>query len=102
MTVYTALSAISVFTEQLQIHMTVTGSLFGLAVSALVTLFIIIACFIPAGTNGCVLFLTVAATILAYLSGFFVPETMLPNFAKEICRLSPFNRFVHFMCQYFS
>ncbi len=102
MTVYTALSAVSIFTDQLQIHMTATGLLFGLAVSVLVTLLIIIACFVPAGTNGCVLFLTVTAMILAYLSGFFVPEAMLPNFAKEFCQLSPFNRLVHFMCQYFS
>lgn len=102
MIVYIALSILSIFSRSLQIHQSISGVLFGFALSAMIALFINVICSVPAGTHGCTLLLAVTALIFAYLSGFFIPESLLPNFAKEICRLSPLNRCVHLLCQYFS
>ena len=99
---YTVLAMISLGTEKIDIHMNVSGILTGVILSCMVSVFILIICLAPAGIHGCTLLLVICTLILAYLSGFFIPETMLPNFAKDMCPLSPLNRFAHVMSQYFT
>lgn len=102
MAVYITLSILSVFSGSPQIRLSISGVLFGFVISVMIALFINVICSVPAGTHGCTLLLAVTALIFAYLSGFFIPESLLPNFAKDICRLSPLNKCVHLLCQYFS
>lgn len=96
------LSLLSVFTPKLNVHLSTYGILYGLIVAAVISLFVIVICLVPAGMNGCTILLAVTSLAAAYLSGFFIPETMLPDFAKDLCRSSLLNGFVHDMCNYLS
>lgn len=98
-TVYAALAIISVFSSQIHVHLSIRAMLFGLAISGLISLIVLIVSLIPAGLHGCTLLLVTVTVITAYLSGFFIPEAMLPNFAKTICHSSIFNQMAQQLCR---
>ncbi len=100
--VYISLCIAAAFTGKLHIHLSVYGILFGCVITAFVTLLTLIVSMIPAGITGCILLLTVVSIVLAYLSGFFIPEALLPNFAKDFCHNSILNHLAQTLCSYIS
>lgn len=97
--IYLALACVTMSTGTLHVHLNSCGFLYGLAITGLVSLTVTLISFIPAGVHGCSLLLITGFIVAAYLSGFFVPETMLPNFAKSICRSSLLNHMAHTLCK---
>ena len=98
-TVYAALVIVSVFNGQINVHLSIRALLFGFTISGLISLIVLIVSLIPAGLHGCTLLLVTVTVITAYLSGFFIPEAMLPNFAKAICHSSIFNQMAQHLCR---
>lgn len=95
---YLALTVLSLLRPDMSIHPTLLKVLLGIPIAFAIALLILAVSMIPAGVFGCTLLLAVTAVILSYLSGFFIPETMLPNFAKAVCHISIFNRFAQLLC----
>ena len=79
-----------------------SGILFGIVIATCVAVYTLLISLVPAGIHGCTLLLTVVTVILAYVSGLFIPEAMLPNFAKDICHGSLLNKLVQTLCIYLS
>lgn len=96
---YTALILASQITGSLSIHFSLNGLLYGLVAAGAAALIVSVICLIPAGVHGCTLTLITIVLISSYLSGFFVPETMLPNFAKSVCHVSFLNDMAHTLCR---
>lgn len=71
----------------------------GIYAAAAVSLAVLIISLIPAGIHGCTLLLVVVVILMAYFSGFLIPETMLPDFAKALCHHSPLNQLAQMLCK---
>ena len=101
-TVYMALALASLFIDELHVNIHMNGILFGIVIATCVAVYTLLISLVPAGIHGCTLLLTVVTVILAYVSGLFIPEAMLPNFAKVICHGSLLNKLVQTLCIYLS
>lgn len=101
-TVYMALALASLFIDELHVNIHISGILFGIVIATCVAVYTLLISLLPAGIHGCTLLLTVVTVILAYVSGLFIPEAMLPNFAKDICHGSLLNKLVQTLCIYLS
>ena len=101
-TVYMALALASLFIDELHVNIRMSGILFGIVIATCVAVYTLLISLLPAGIHGCTLLLTVVTVILAYVSGLFIPEAMLPNFAKDICHGSLLNKIVQTLCIYLS
>ena len=101
-TVYMALALASLFIDELHVNIHMSGILFGIVIATCVAVYTLLISLVPAGIHGCTLLLTVVTVILAYVSGLFIPEAMLPNFAKDICHGSLLNKIVQTLCIYLS
>ena len=94
--------SIILFIDELHVNIHMSGILFGIVIATCVAVYTLLISLLPAGTHGCTLLLTVVTVILAYVSGLFIPEAMLPNFAKDICHGSLLNKLVQTLCIYLS
>ena len=101
-TVYMALALASLFIDELHVNIHMSGILFGIVIATCVAVYTLLISLLPAGIHGCTLLLTVVTVILAYVSGLFIPEAMLPNFAKDICHGLLLNKLVQTLCIYLS
>ena len=93
---------IILFIDELHVNIHMSGILFGIVIATCVAVYTLLISLLPAGIHGCTLLLTVVTVILAYVSGLFIPEAMLPNFAKDICHGSLLNKLVQTLCIYLS
>ena len=93
---------IILFIDELHVNIYMSGILFGIVIATCVAVYTLLISLVPAGIHGCTLLLTVVTVILAYVSGLFIPEAMLPNFAKYICHGSLLNKLVQTLCIYLS
>ena len=91
-----------IIANELNVNIHMSGILFGIVIATCVAVYTLLISLLPAGIHGCTLLLTVVTVILAYVSGLFIPEAMLPNFAKDICHGSLLNKLVQTLCIYLS